>query len=106
MSNRELSPTAKILIDAKTLIEDKSHWWGLDQTSYGEKRVFCAMQAIAEAGKKTPNRRYADAQYALIKASYELFNKGPVDVNDNFGHEAVMKIYDLAIHKELNKVPA
>lgn len=41
---------------------------------------------------------FADSAWHLIEvAAQDLYGKGPIDVNEDLGHEAVMKVLDRAI---------
>ncbi len=103
MSNRKLSNTAKILIAAREIIADQNHWTQGAYEHHTEDGVvqFCiygALHSVADS--------YHESSDAVEESAEVLYDKPAVEVNDNMGYEAIMRVVDHAIQHELNKVPA
>jgi hypothetical protein len=65
---------------------------------------FCALGALWSfdrvSADESAKASIIAAEKALRRASIDLFNeKSVVDVNDQLGHEAVLKVYDRAIQE-------
>lgn len=99
----------EMLVKARALISDKSKWTQVycarDKSgvpcNIGQNAVsWCAIGALAEI---TIDRCEVTALLRLSRASYLLFNKPLINVNDELGHEAIMDVYDWAI-KQLQPV--
>ena len=100
--------SADILRAARARIADPKNWTqntfakdadGVELTSYdlsGDEYsavCWCAYGAIyAESSEP-----FSDAGHFLRRAARELFNSTVIRVNDYFGHDAVMRLYDAAI---------
>lgn len=97
--------SAKILRAARQRITDPKNWTrdayardeaGRDTYTNGDcdfAVCWCAYGALGAEGSGvlTPE---ADI---LFQAALELYEKGPVEINDALGHEAVLRVYDRAI---------
>lgn len=95
----------EILVKARALISDKSKWTQVycarDKLGVpcdvGRNAVsWCAIGALAEI---TVDYCEPTSLLNLSRASYLLFNKPLVNVNDELGHEAIMDVYDFAIKR-------
>ncbi len=88
------------LISARQKIEDPKNW------CYGKMRIgekFCAVGAIhfTLAALKVSE---VDTMNALRVACNQLYKTASIpQVNDQKGHEAILKCFDLAISTELKK---
>ena len=112
MSDRQISQTAKTLIEAKKLIEDERNWcqWSQGEDKRGGyvdpwagncvKR--CAYGAISAMRGAYPNYDTDPAIKALEAAKPEGFATAATYNNDT-SHENVLAMFDLAISAELEK---
>lgn len=94
---------ADILRAARARIEDPKNWtsdW-YAKAADGEKvastdvkaTCWCALGAMESAGASERG-----PEGMLLEASAQaLFSRDIIDVNDEFGHGAVLKVYDAAI---------
>jgi hypothetical protein len=95
--------SADILRAARARIEDPKNWtsdWyakaadGRKIASTDVKATcWCALGAMESTGA---SERGPEAML-LEEAARSLFSRGIIDVNDEFGHGAVLKVYDAAI---------
>jgi hypothetical protein len=98
----------KILIAARALIEDAKRWTtgacardtdgDIVQLNSDEAYCFCALGAVFRVVKKNLDLAFA-AEKELEKAASELFGKTMIDVNDELGHAAVLRMYSWAIER-------
>lgn len=93
---------------AKTKIADRAHWCkgalakNADDNSCGYRNPdaikFCALGALASVSDGSSQR--LKECHLLSCAAQKLFGTYLTVVNNTRGHEAVMKVYDLAISME------
>lgn len=106
---KKLNKTQLKLLAARTVISNKKYWTKdmLARNSSGHNVMvhdpsacsFCAIGALMFAVKDEHGFVGDSKAYKyLSKASKELYNNVFVsDVNDTYGHTAVMRMYDRAI---------
>lgn len=97
----------EILIEARALIADKSHWTHevFANTSNGipvlpnshRATKWCAIGALRKIVGNYLDHSIGSPLYILENASVELYNMNVVGVNDDLGHEETLQVYDLAI---------
>jgi hypothetical protein len=95
---------SEILRRAKARIEKPENWCqgSYAQPALGESRLhrFCAKGALYRETCWAEGHDYGPSHQALNlldQASWKTFRRSPIGVNDAFGHEAVLQIYDVAI---------
>jgi len=97
----------QILTNARKLIAAPSGWTRNAfarlsdgrETWAGDPKAtcFCALGALARAGKDATFTARDDAEAALVLASRRLYDYRPEVVNDIRGHAQVLDVYDAAI---------
>ena len=111
MSKRELTPAAKMLIEAKGYVAD-----GYARQKFHMKvaghHFYCAVGAMDQAAHRQYEPRIleelrprpysipaiAEAHKCLNKAADELHGADPMMVNDILGKGATLNMFDFAIH--------
>lgn len=105
MSDRKVGTRAKQLIEAKARIADRKNWCQHELVNH--RGQLCAFGALY-VGKNYWDNIHVAILNEAAKALFPIPNYGGMMeaawVNDNLGHAAVMKVYDLAIQNELNRV--
>lgn len=108
--------TRDILVAARARIDDPEKWcqgaYGIDAEGVGidfmsiegERSIplavrACAVGAIYVEVSGHTQEGSADARKALRDASIHLYGLPANIVNDTLGHDAVMKVYDIAIER-------
>jgi len=106
MSDRKPGTVSQILINGRKYLGDEDNWCQHKSriaTGMWLRRHerFCATGYIAH---KTSSRELSQkAMEFLSNASWECYGRSPIYVNDNHGHEAVLRVYDKAIFMALSK---
>lgn len=108
MSNRQISKTTANLMRAKAVIENPANW--CQGTVVDEKGRVCALGALYYKVHDYPNTEWPqiedDLKYLRVAATQEAQSRphytrvplgSPACVNDQMGHEAVIRMYDKAI---------
>jgi hypothetical protein len=97
----------EVLCKARKLISDKKHWC---RGAWHQKRAgvdqYCALGALHEIGKGSDGNTNAIVNKTLGAASRELYSTDIVNVNDDLGHEATLKMFDRAIEMACDKEDA
>lgn len=96
--------TARQLMAARELIADKKNW--CQGTLCDDQGRMCAMEALWEiVGVRKHDRVKAIQTYAVtvLEKKLERFTNGLClwQVNDDFGHAAVLAVFDKAIAAEI-----
>lgn len=112
MSDRQISETAKTLIEAKKRIEDPDNRC-IGELSDGDKVCAIGATQIVQgrslvAWIKCPvaallNKTAAEMLWKLGKKHVANPHVPAAYVNDRLGHDAVMEMFDLAIASKLSK---
>ena len=100
----------ELLCRARGLIADPKHWcrgaFARDDCGVelppgtDESKCWCAVGALAHAGEVCgkPGALVVQAAIDLLHAAgVAMGQRYAYDVNDNLGHESVLRMYDLAI---------
>lgn len=92
------------LIDARSLIEKEEDWCKGEYAKTDENghMRYCALGALFHNhwGKDQWTSIEKQAETALTMAAKELYPPlSLTEANDKYGHQAALKIYDLAIQK-------
>ncbi len=98
--------TVETLKAVKALIEDPKRWTQGEYARNAKGRkvsptgkagtCFCVAGALRRVTRKSYEQS-AKEWLIVWRASERLFKRGPYQVNDDLGHEAVMQVLDAAI---------
>lgn len=84
------------LLEARNWLADPNNWCQFDM--YNKQGQTCAVGALTYVSGKYNE----EAHRFMIGVAHELYGTGPMGVNDCIGYDAVMEMFDAAIHKSKN----
>lgn len=106
----------QVLHEAQELIRDPEHWWETELTNgmqgIQSGTAWCALGAVSKVcgidgwyypdarrdGSQYMNPTAAEVAHLLDVTAMEMYEGSTmIEVNDNNGHAAVMKVFDKAI---------
>jgi hypothetical protein len=108
MNSHRTNPDAKLLSKGRDYLSDPDNWIKgrsrkLSGWFFNRKARYCATGWISfHADPKIKFSTVAPIGF-LTEAAWQLYGMTPVEVNDQIGHSAVLRMYDLAIELALDK---